>query len=56
MTNGKTEFLACGACAIIVDEDGQMTTSVDLLVNGVKRLIGRARRTTARRTTAQARI
>ena len=37
MKNGKNQVMSCGACAIIVGESGQTTTSIDSLVNGVKR-------------------
>lgn len=56
MNNNKYQFMSCGASAVIVDENGQMTTSVDTLVNGVKRLFGkRSRRSMADVTTVHVR-
>ena len=44
----KVHVMTCGASAVIVDEDGMATTSVDMLVNGVKKLLSRnGRRKTA---------
>lgn len=44
MNNGKHQVMACGACSIVVDEDGRMTTSIDKLVAGIKRLVSRTPR------------
>ena len=41
MTCGKNQVMTCGACAVIVDGSGQTTTSIDSLVNGMKRLASR---------------
>ena len=38
MSTKKTQVMTCGACAVIVNEGGQTTTSIDTLVNGVKHL------------------
>ena len=38
MSTKKTQVMTCGACAVIVNENGQATTSIDALVNGVKHL------------------
>ena len=55
--SSKGQVLTCGACAVIVDESGEMTTSIDSMVNGVKRLFGRSgRRGIARHTAAVARF
>ena len=43
----KHQVMACGACAVIIDEQGEMTTSVDSLVNGIKRLFGKGGRSNA---------
>lgn len=44
MKNGKNQVMTCGACAIIVGESGQTTTSIDSLVNGVKRFTSKLSR------------
>ena len=41
MKSGKNQVMTCGACAVIVDESGQTVTSIDSLVNGMKRLASR---------------
>ena len=33
--------IACGACAVVIDEIGETTTSIDQLMNGVKHLFSR---------------
>ena len=39
MKNNKhMNYLVCGACAVAVDENGNTTTSIDMLVNSMKRL------------------
>ena len=43
-TTSKHQVMACGACAVVVDEQGEVTTSIDNLVNGVKRLFGKGGR------------
>lgn len=36
------QVIACGACAVIVDERGYTTTSVDVVANGLKRLFSKS--------------
>ena len=38
MKKTNNQVMTCGACGIIVSESGQTSTSIDSLVNGVKRL------------------
>jgi hypothetical protein len=33
----NTNMMACG-CAVIIEQDGKITTSVDTLISGIKRL------------------
>ena len=40
-TNEKHQVMTCGACAVFVDEQGEVTTSIDHMVSGVKRLFGK---------------
>lgn len=44
MRNSKSQVMSCGACAVVMNEDGEMTTSIDALVNGIKRAFSRAHR------------
>lgn len=47
MTNIKknqNQVIACGACAVIVDENGNTTTSVDALARGIKHLFSKSAR------------
>ena len=37
----NTNVIACGACAVVLDENGEMTTSIDHLMNGVKHLVAK---------------
>ena len=48
-TNSKHQVMTCGACAVVVDEYGETTTSIDHMVNGVKRLFARDGRRNATR-------
>ena len=41
MNSNKSQIMTCGACSVIMDEDGQMTTSIDTLVGGAKRLVSK---------------
>ena len=41
MYSYKGQVLTCGAGAVIMEETGQVTTSIDLLVNGAKRLVAK---------------
>ncbi|MBO4365208.1 MAG: hypothetical protein J5804_02815 [Eggerthellaceae bacterium] len=52
--NNKTQVLTCGACAVIVSENGQMTTSVDMLVNGAKHIASMFGRQNSHRIAARA--
>ena len=53
--NDRNIYLACGAASISIDENGQMTTSVDAFVNGVRRLLARrGRAASAKRVAARA--
>lgn len=52
----RTQVMTCGACAVVVDENGQMTTSIDMIVNDVKRIASWFNRRTASRRTATAHI
>ena len=36
----NTNVMACG-CAVVIEEDGKVTTSVDMLVNGLQHLFSR---------------
>lgn len=38
VTKNKVHVMTCGASAVVIDENGTVTTSVDTLVNGVKKL------------------
>ncbi len=54
--SNKNHVLTCGACAVVVDENGNTTTSIDLLASGVKRIISKINRHEAsRRAIASAR-
>ena len=44
MNKKDTRVMTCGACAISIDANGEATTSIDVLVNGVKRLFAKANR------------
>ena len=50
----NTNMMACG-CAVIIEQDGKMVTSVDSLINAIKRLSNRSERRQARSRTATAR-
>lgn len=39
--NKKNTTMACG-CAVVIDENGKMITSFDMLAKGVSRLFARA--------------
>ena len=53
--NKKSQVMTCGACAVVMDENGQMTTSIDLIVNDVKRVASWfGRRSSSRRAVARA--
>ena len=39
-----TQVIACGASAVIVDENGNTTASVDMLINAIKRLFSKSAR------------
>lgn len=57
MNSNKNQVMTCGACTVVVDENGQMTTSVGMLVGGMKRLGSMlGRRSSSRRAAATARI
>ena len=52
-TNSKHQVMTCGACAVVVDEYGETTTSIDHMVNGVTRPFARdGRRSAPRRAVA----
>ena len=56
MNSNKNHVLTCGACAVVVDENGNTTTSIDMLAGGVKRIISKFNRHGAsRRAIASAR-
>ena len=40
-TKSNGNVLVCGACAVTMSENSESTTSIDLLVNGVKKLFSR---------------
>ena len=42
MRKNNNQVLACGACAVIVDEQGTKETSVDVLADAVKRLFSKS--------------
>lgn len=44
MSTKKTQVMTCGACAVTVNGNGQATTSIDALVNGVKHLASKLSR------------
>ena len=51
------QVMACGACAFVVDESGEMTTSIDHFIKSVKRLFVRSESVkSAESTTAPARL
>ena len=54
--NKKTQVMTCGACAVVMDENGQTTTSIDLIVNDVKRIASLFNRRGSSRRTVTARI
>ena len=57
MNSSKTQVMTCGACAVSMDENGQMTTSIDMLVDGVKRFASKFnRRSSSRNATVSAHI
>ena len=57
MNSNKSQIMTCGACSVIMDEDGQMTTSIDTLVGGAKRLVSKfTRRSNTSHAEAVARI
>ena len=54
--SSKNHVLTCGACTVVVDENGNTTTSVDLLAGGIKRIASRFNhRAASRRKPATAR-
>ena len=53
--NNKTQVMACGACAVVMNENGQVTTSVDMLVSGVKNIASKfSRQGSSRRAAVRA--
>lgn len=50
----NTNMMACG-CAVIIDQDGKVTTSVDTLISAINRLRTRSTRRQAQSRTAVAR-
>ena len=54
MSKKNTNVMACG-CAVIIEEDGQITTSVDRLFNAINRLRARSNSRQAQGRTAAAR-
>lgn len=53
MSKKNTNVMACG-CAVIIEEDGQITTSVDRLFNAIKSLRARSNSRQAQNRTASA--
>jgi len=41
MSKNSNQVLACGACAVMVGENGTKETSVDVLAGAVKRLFSK---------------
>ena len=41
--SSKSQVMSCGACAVVMNEDGETSTSIDMLVNGVKRFFASTR-------------
>ncbi len=39
-----TQVIACGASAVIVDENGNTISSIDMLINAMKRLLSKSDR------------
>ena len=39
-----TQVIACGASAVIVDENGNTIASIDMLINAMKRLFSKSAR------------
>ena len=57
MTNNKTQYMACGACAVSFDENGQTLTSVDVLASDMKRLMAKiGRRSSTLRASSVAHV
>ena len=54
MSKKNTNVMACG-CAVIIEEDGQITTSVDRLFNAINRLRARSNSRQTQGRTAAAR-
>ena len=42
--NNASQVIACGACAVIVDEAGSTMTSVDMLAHAVRHLFSKSSR------------
>ena len=42
MRKNGNQVLTCGACAVVVDEQGTKETSVDVLADAVKRLFSKS--------------
>ena len=55
MSKKNVNVMACG-CAVIAEENGKMTTSVDLLAKGVSRLFARSNSRQAQNRAAVAHI
>jgi hypothetical protein len=54
MNGSKNQVMTCGACAVMMNEDGQTTTSIDALVSGVKHIASRFSRNGSTRRSAVA--
>ena len=50
----NTNMMACG-CAVIIEQDGKVTTSVDTLISAISRLRARSTRRQVQSRTAAAR-
>lgn len=55
MSKKNINVMACG-CAVIAEENGKMTTSVDLLAKGISRLFASSASRQVQGRTASARI
>lgn len=56
-TRNNNQVITCGACAVTMNESGEMITSIDLMVKGAKRLFSKTgRRNASSRTTVAAQL
>lgn len=56
MRKTGNQVIACGACAVIVEETGETTTSVDMLIGGIKHLFAKTKRQETSRRAAAAQL